>query len=457
MGSVYFQEPSTDGAPGIWELEDALRNQGLGRWPTIPATVPDWIKRGPDDALPVDLADYALGKGWFNGRPYPNLFAYMDAAGGAFSRGSDATYFDASGILRTAGPNVLRLDHDPGAGKALGARLEGGRTNIALRSEDISSSAWQKISGTAPTSYSFRESADTNRHICRQRLAVPDGSFALAFDIRGVGRSNVNVTLETSGAYANRCEVLINLTNGSSTTSNFGTFGGVAVVPEMIDVGLYRVVITGETGAKGGDGAIWISITPAQADGAINYPGEIEKGFDLWRVSLEVAPLASSYIPTGATSATRLADSLTFARAAPPEGTVVIEGRTPLGTGGNQVLWQWDDGTDANRYRLVRVNDGNLRAIMTVAGVDVVNLDLGPVANDADLKVVPSWRAGQFAASLNGAAAVVDTSYTGPLPVVSTVRCGSGATSGDEWYGTMARLGVFDKAYSPAQIKEMSA
>lgn len=138
MGSVYYQEPSTDGAPGIWELEDALRYQVLGRWPTIPATVPDWIKRGPDGALPVDQADYALGKGWFNARPYPNLFAYMDAAGGTFSRGSDATYFDASGILRTAGPGVLRLDHDPATGKALGARLEGARTNLLPYPNDFS-------------------------------------------------------------------------------------------------------------------------------------------------------------------------------------------------------------------------------------------------------------------------------------------------------------------------------
>lgn len=35
MGSVYFQEPSTDGAPGIWELEDALRFQALGKWPGL--------------------------------------------------------------------------------------------------------------------------------------------------------------------------------------------------------------------------------------------------------------------------------------------------------------------------------------------------------------------------------------------------------------------------------------
>ncbi len=35
MGSVYFQEPSTDGAPGIWALEDALRFQALGKWPGL--------------------------------------------------------------------------------------------------------------------------------------------------------------------------------------------------------------------------------------------------------------------------------------------------------------------------------------------------------------------------------------------------------------------------------------
>lgn len=44
---------------------------------------------------------------------------------GTFSRGSGATYFGRDRILRTAGPNVLRLDHDPLTGEALGARLEG--------------------------------------------------------------------------------------------------------------------------------------------------------------------------------------------------------------------------------------------------------------------------------------------------------------------------------------------
>lgn len=456
MGSVYFQEPSTDGAPGIWDLDDALRYQALGKWPTIPATVPDWIKRGPDGALPVDQADYALGNGWFNGRPYPNLFAYMDAAGGAFSRGSDATYFGRDRILRNAGPNVLRLDHDPATGKALGARLEGARTNLISYSADYDAGVWAK------------------------NFMIAEGNVAVAPD----GTTTADRLSRDAVSNFPRASRNINYAAGWRATSFFGKgdecrWVAPTCAPSIL---AYFDIIDGVVGAGGpapsrgmarmanGWYRPWIASALeggsqetripafASADGTLSLSGlPAGIGIHAWGAQVEAGQFASSYIPTGATSATRLADSLTFARAAPPEGTVAIEGRSPLGTGGNQVLWQWDDGTDANRYRLVRVNGGNLRAIMTVTGVDVVNLDLGPVANDADLKVVPSWRAGQFAASLNGAAAVVDTSYTGPLPVVSTVRCGSGVTSGDKWYGTMARLGAFNRAYSPAELPEVWA
>lgn len=461
MGSVYFQEPSIDGAPGIWALDDALRYQALGKWPTIPATVPNWVKRGPDGALPVDQADYALGKGWYNGQPHPNLFAYIDAAGGTFSRGSDASYFDSAGVLRTAGSNVLRLDHDPATGKVLGARMEGAGTNLAINSGGRSGAVGVIGAGGAlPTYWSVAAALGLTVEVlatnvdpmiggCRLRVY---GVTAVSGNFRMQCSSGVARTVEQAGVVAS-CFVrgvsgalpgqpVITLVNANaghvapfdpfdatslSKARRLGTGAGTVSSPLAIRQELRFFVATGV---------------------AVDFTIEIGGA------QLEEASFPSSYVETTSAAAQRLADSLTFARAAPPEGTVVIEARSPLGTGGNQVLWQWDDGTDANRYRLVRVNDGNLRAIMTVAGVDEVNLDLGPVANDADLKVVSSWRAGQFAASLNGAAAVVDTAYTGPLPVVSTVRCGSGATSGDEWFGAVARIGIFDRTYDPSQLPE---
>lgn len=424
--------------------------------------IPSWVTPGPDGTLPTDLADYAGNRGWYDGRSYGSIAAYLAGASGTFSRGSDATYFGDDGILRNAGPNVLRLDHDPGAGKALGARLEGARTNLLPYPNDFSKwtaggYAGNVLSAAIPGPFGgFADkitegSTQVDKHGRRISASglLENAPNRMVFWAKAAERQ-----MAAAWSFANNTSLSFFMLSGDglaekeTITSNDPRI--VALPGGWYECSLDAVTNAGQTTKT-------VHIGPRVFATGAAWQGDGVSGIYVQHAQLEAAPFNSSRILGGQNPTSRLADSLTFARAAPPEGTVVIEGRTPLGTGGNQVLWQWDDGADANRYRLVRVNDGNLRAIMTVTGVDVVNLDLGPVANDADLKVVPSWRSGQFAASLNGAAAVVDTAYTGPMPVVSTVRCGSGATSGDEWFGTIAHLGLFDKAYSPAQIQEMSA
>lgn len=422
--------------------------------PILPVAggIPSWVTPGPDGTLPTDLADYAGNRGWYDGHSYGSIDAYLAGASGTFSRGSGATYFDASGILRTAGPNVLRLDHDPITGKALGVRLEGAGTNDWLWFDGSQSFGAPPAAYTPKGTIAPSGAMDATvinavgSNSARYQMSIPAGKHS----------SGQVLTLQW-------CQQRINYT-GTGWAAYPGSFLAVTNSVNMGTTGCGKVAdLAGgwelwEASVQIVDGAV--SSILRMYFGGSYFSGGVVSGADpfaFWGIDLKASPIRSSLVYTAGNPAQRLADSLTFARAAPPEGTVVIEGRTPLGTGGNQVLWQWDDGTDASRYRLVRVNDGNLRAIMTVAGVDVVDLDLGPVANDADLKVVLSWRSGQFAASLNGAAAVVDTSYTGPLPVVSTVRCGSGATSGDEWFGTFACLGVFDRSYSPAELPEVWA
>jgi hypothetical protein len=49
-------------------------------------------------------------------------------------RNSEATYFDANGVLQTAGINEPRIDYDPATGECRGLLVEGQRTNIQLYS-----------------------------------------------------------------------------------------------------------------------------------------------------------------------------------------------------------------------------------------------------------------------------------------------------------------------------------
>lgn len=119
--------------------------------------------------------------------------------------------------------------------------------------------------------------------------------------------------------------------------------------------------------------------------------------------------------------------------------TFVAEGWTARGGGVSQVLFQVDDGTEDNRYRVYRDSSNHVRFVVTAGGVEQCNLDLGTVANLTHFKVAARAASGDFAASINGGAAVTDSS--GILPVVTTLRSGAGM-SGYQWGGHLTSLSI---------------
>jgi hypothetical protein len=52
-----------------------------------------------------------------------------------FTRGSTGTYFGPDGLMKTAGVNEPRFDHDPVTGQSLGLMIEEGRTNQLVRGD----------------------------------------------------------------------------------------------------------------------------------------------------------------------------------------------------------------------------------------------------------------------------------------------------------------------------------
>ncbi len=67
------------------------------------------------------------------------------------TRATEATYFDAVGLLQTAASGDPRFQHDPADNTSLGLLIEEARTNIAIRSEDFSHAAWVKSAQAAVT------------------------------------------------------------------------------------------------------------------------------------------------------------------------------------------------------------------------------------------------------------------------------------------------------------------
>jgi hypothetical protein len=546
--------------------------------------------------VPFQESLWTEAGGTFNGQSYGSVSAYLAAASGTFARASIGTYFDIGGLVQTALAGALRLDHDPITHTARGYRCEGERTNRIPNS--VLAGAVSGSPGTSPTSWTGGGSdADVTKTV------VPATSFGVAgLNISCVAdRANISINTLNSGAHINCVSVYAEDFTGSDGALIDGRSNSIA----------FGIAISRNASAFGaGKRAFSVSprvsadITTANNRGISIGPGVNnittqaatmfmpQQEFDVW--------FPSTWAPTTTAPVTRVADALAYAASGASAGTVVVEGRTALGIGDeHQVLWQWDDGTDNNRLRIVREGrtslidaqpniiangdfatndltgwtavttgtgsisaatgaavisrvdasntaelrqsitttagaryslrfsisgtdgqtltclvgttagagqvmdsgtldprcetaevvftatgttthltfkavsnpsaltidnitcrrwpDSPLHAIVTVGGVDEVDLELAALAHETDFAVAFSWEQGSFAASLNGAAAVTDTTYAGALPTVSTLREGRSATAGEEWYGTIAEMTRYRTAHTAAQVEELAS
>jgi len=66
-----------------------------------------------------------------------------------FTRASSATYFDVTGILRTASDNIPRFDYDITTLVPLGLLIEDAKTNFCLYNRDLTNAAWVVTNVTA--------------------------------------------------------------------------------------------------------------------------------------------------------------------------------------------------------------------------------------------------------------------------------------------------------------------
>ena len=140
-------------------------------------------------------------------------------------------------------------------------------------------------------------------------------------------------------------------------------------------------------------------------------------------------------------------------------GTLVVQGRTAAGKPGGtavQVLAQIDDGTANNRVRIYRNSTGNVRCSADAGGANQADLDLGVVADSTEFKVVFSFAANAFYASINGGTSVSDTSGTMPTGLV-TRRHGCDSAGASQWGGHLKLDQTYNRQVSSADLPALSA
>ncbi len=401
------------------------------------------------------------------------------------SRATESMARGRNGRVVKAAANTIAYHHAPVSWTPRGARILPAATNAAVRSQEFQTT-WTRVglfafgSGstadatTAPdgTATADLVTVDTTgaQHYANQGVSGLDGTSAITFScwIKTAGIRYVRFQM-ISGANNGSANFDLNTGSATGTTTAAGsTTNVIAHAPEPYLDGWYRCAVTLTLGAA--VATVTVRIGALDANQAGTWTGDGTSGLYLWGAQVEQGSYPSAYITTTSAAVTRNADSFTIASSAFPwsdtQGTVAIKARTSRVVGGTEVLFQVDDGTADNRFRIVRDSSSDLRCIVTVATVEVCNLALGTLPADTELSssgvvlssspdfgVAFAWRENDFAASLYGAPVVTDTS--GALPTVTTARIGSGS-AGNHWASTVASVLYSSRRHGNFDLQRMS-
>lgn len=377
----------------------------------------------------------------------PSFYDFLTGSlptGVTHTRASAGSRYNSSGQTASEAVDVPRFQYDPVTLAPRGLLIEGASTNILTYSEEFDNAAWSKPNAT----------------ITANAVLAPDGTTTAdtvtenAINItHGPGRTptfaattyvfNARAKPDTRGwiymyldpaRFGGAGYTYFNVTTGAVGT----VLAGAIAFTTLEANGLYRCTVIA-TSASAGGGNIGIGL--ATGNGGGTYLGDGVSGLYMWGAELVAGNAVTSYIKTTSAAVTRAADVALITNAnALADQCWIIRGRTPRRiTGGDiSVIFQVDDGTDANRRIAYYSAAGNLIVAAADGDVTQSSLDLGAVANDTDFTIAARFADNNFAASLNGGAIVTDTSGTNPLGL-TTARIGRDV-AGYYWNSTIRTI-----------------
>ena len=218
-----------------------------------------------------------------------------------------------------------RFDYDPTTiGSPRGLLIEGSATNICTYSGDLTQSGaghWSVRTALITTSWTGFTAPDGTATAVK---IIPDTTSS-RHTIESSSTTVVSGTTYTASAFvkASGYTVASLVIAGGQTRRNF-TLSGLGTVESQFGVtntatitpvgtdGWYRITMTWTANATGGAG-LWIGVPQnATTDVVSSWSGNGTSAIQAWGAQLETGSGASSYIPTGASTGSRVADVCTI-------------------------------------------------------------------------------------------------------------------------------------------------
>ena len=234
--------------------------------------------------------------------------------------GSEAIYvaFPQANIGSTAKPyfpttdrlNVPRLTYQNGGGGCPSLLLEPQSTNLCLYSEQFDNAAWTKTSGTVTANQAISPDGTQNADKCvgDNGVVTMEMRTASAFSITSGSVYTWSLYVKKAGyrycqmtAWTNDDPVTVYDLDNGVVVSEIGPSHTSTIT--SVGNGWYKITIT----RTASDSVAWMRFTPLASTTGTAQNGT--DGFYIWGAQVEASNYATSYIPTQASSATRVADA----------------------------------------------------------------------------------------------------------------------------------------------------
>ena len=370
-----------------------------------------------------------------------------------FTRASGGSYVGADGLIKLAGVNEPRFDHDLVTGESLGLLVEESRTNLHLYSEDlsnwtaetdatISSNAYLSPNGTQTADGINGTTDGSSAYIITTLSNATTYTFSVFLKyISGVTSIEIQIGDEPFSRSLTTFNVqtgtLLSNTGGTATVNSIQNYGN----------GWYRYSITRTTAASGG----------AFVD--INHRTTTPSTVAVWGAQIEAGSFPTSYIPTVASTRTRAADvaSITGKNFSSwyrqDEGTLYAKALNKSTAG--IYIASINDSSKLNQSLTIYQPNSSQTALFsrTSSGVKAQITVTGAI--NAFNKFAGCYKTNDFAVSVNSETVGTDTS--GAIPISTTFDIGAqrlGAADGMS--GTITRLTYYPKRLTDAQLQTLT-
>jgi hypothetical protein len=380
------------------------------------------------------------------------------------TRASTGTYFDSSGVMRTAANNVWRRDHDPLTREPLGVLIEEQRTNLALWSSEFTQASWTANSvvltpnsslapdGTISLTKVVPEAGTGQYNIFARPLLADNTQYTVSFFIKAAGYTWAHLRARSKDNLVPRAWFnLATATKGSASAEvvDYGVRsvgGGICLCWMVFNSGIGSTIQ--DVGVQVNNGDLQANTT---TDGV--------SGIYIWGAQLEVGAFPTSYIPTTTAAATRAGDGLSILNGwqstwfNPAQGAFVAE-YSSFSPPANQIELV-DRSSAAVGLALFENSSGRLVLQTFSPGTSTTQTLLPAITRNSVHRAAAAYSLSEQALTVDGAAPVAGAKTASPIATGSQgVHIGRSLNSGGRYInGHIKRIQYFPRRLSNTELQ----